>query len=279
MEGEKMKNLSKAGGITFPLRSSLFWYDNVDRKYESTWPLLCDNWDANKRMRCLQKQIEYGCNTLTYFLYHFDDSGCRVSPLIGNPKPEDIAAGNLNWDWTKIAAWWPYFELGNLPGICLIPTLFCGDSRRATNNTAFHRAFIPPVVQSIHPYITGINIASEASKTMSTAQMEAMIEVVIAAWKAANLPRKFVGVHLQWNGRDRLPANADFLMYEFSWHPGEGHKHSVDDVINEAKRIIAASPLPVLFQELTIECETEIAREQSRALVGLPDVYMIPGPT
>jgi hypothetical protein len=229
-------------------------------------------------MRCLQKQIEYGCNTLTYFLYHFDDPECRVSPLIGNPTPEDIAAGNLNWDWTKIAAWWPYFELGSLPGICLVPTLFCGDSRRATNNTTFHKAFIPPVVQSIHPYITGINIASEASKTMNTAQMENMIQVIRDAWTAAQLPQKFVGVHWQWNGRDRLPANADFLMYEFSWHPKDGLQKSVADVVAEAKRIIAASPLPVLFQELTIECETEIARAQSRALRDLQGAYMVAGP-
>lgn len=272
-----MKELKAKAGCPFPLKSALFFYDEVDRKYEATWKLLCRGWDSAKRQRCLQKQIEYGSNFITYYLYHYDDPDCRVSPFVGNPSPADIVAGKMVWDWVEIAKWWPYLELGKLPGVWNVPTLFCGDSREATNNTAFHKAFIPPVVQSIHPYISGLNITSEASKTMSTAQMEAMIDVIRQAWTAAGQEQRFVGVHWQWNGRDRLPANADFLMYEFSWHPGTGLEKSVENVVDEAQRIVKASTLPVLFQEIAIESEATRAREQSRAL-RIPGSYMLPGP-
>ncbi|MFA7212139.1 MAG: hypothetical protein WC110_11910 [Bacteroidales bacterium] len=273
-----MELKSKQAG-EFPLRSSLFWYDNVVNKYESTWPLLSANWDSVKRTRCLQKMIDYNCNFITYFLYHFDDPRCKVSPYVGCPSPADIAGGKAVWDWAKIGDWWKYLTLGTLPGVWCVPTLFCGDSREATNNTAFHRAFIPPVVTALHPYVDGFNIASEASKTMSVAQMEAVIQVIRNAWTAAGQAQKYVIVHWQWNGFDRLPNNADALLYEFSWHPKDGRSKSVAETVAEAKRIIAASRLPVLFHEITIESESKEARAQAQVIRNLPGAFMIPGPT
>lgn len=279
-----MKSLMAKNPNAFPLRSSIFWKDSQGggwegTGYKSTWELFKRNWDIDTRARLISKQMEYNSNFLTFYLYHYDDPNCVINPFVGCPSPAQIATGAVTWDWTEIAKWMPYITLGEDPNIWIVPTILCGDSREATNNTAFHDMFIPPVVRAIHPYIKGINIASEASKTMNVAQMERMIKVVKDSWLLPPVMEpKFVGVHWQWNRRDRLPSNADFLMYEFRFHPKDGDRFSIEEVVDEAKTVIANSPIPVLFTELGIFCEGRRARDQSRALSQLAGCYAIPGP-
>jgi len=260
----------------FPLRSSLFWYDNAERKYESTWGLLCRNWNAAKRARLIQKQIDYNVNFITYYLFHAGDKNCIVNPFVGNPTAKQVVAGQAAWDWAEIEWWMPYLRLGEIPGVWCVPTLFCGDDGATTTNTAFHDIFIPPIVTALHPYIDGINIASEANKTMSVALQERVIRVIKAAWKTAKQPEKFIFTHLQ-GLKSKIPAGA-VLLYQFSWHPKDGTSKSVAEVVSEGKKALAKYPY-TCFQEMTIECETPIARAQAR---GLRDMaggsYMLPGP-
>ena len=259
----------------FPLRSSLFLYDKVEKKYDATWGLLCDNWNAAKRDRVIQKQIEYNCNFITYYLFHAGDPNCVVNPFVGCPTAQQVVEGQCTWDWAKIERWMPFLRLGEIPGVWCVPTLFCGDDGATCNNTTFHDAFIPIIATSLHPYIDGINIASEANKTMSVAMQERVINVIKNAWKAAGQKEKFIFTHLQ--GLNTQVPNGAVVLYQFSWHPKYGTTKSVKDVVREGQQALAKYPY-TLFQEMTIECETLIARQQSKALVKLPGCYMRPGP-
>jgi len=273
-----IKSLANKDTNPFPLRSSLFWKDLTTNEYHSTWELLKRNWDSGKRARLLEKQIEYNCNFLTFYLYHFDDPNCPVNPFVGCPDPKTIAAGKAQWDWGEIAKWMPYLQLGLNPDIWIVPSIFCGDSREATNNTAFHDMFLPTLVQAIHPYIKALNLGSEMSKTMNKAQMERMIWRVKESWKAAGLAEKPVGVHLQCDGEGNLPTpgNADFIMLETSNHPKNYRDPA--DICEEIKKAVAKCPKFVLVTETYIFCEEARAREQTRAIAQVPGVWALPGP-
>jgi len=88
-----------------------------------------------------------------------------------------------------------------------------------------------------------------------------------------------VGVH---NQGTRIACNADFLAYEFSWHPADGDRFSVQDVVDEARRVMAAYPRFVWFQEMNLNPEGGRARAQARALRDMasrdPRIVGLPGP-
>jgi hypothetical protein len=68
-------------------------------------------------------------------------------------------------------------------------------------------------------------------------------------------------------------------MYEHSFHPADGDKQSVQKVVDEAKQVLdLVGPGKVWFQELNLNCESQRAREQSRAIAQLPGVIGLPGP-
>jgi len=277
-----MKNLIAANPNMFPLRSSLFWKDPQGGGkydgYKSTWELLKKNWDTATRERLINKQVQYGSNFLSFFLYHYDDQDCVVNPFVGNPTPAQIATGNIIWDWAEINKWLPFLELGKDPNLWIVPSLFCGDSKGATGNTAFHDMFIPPIAQAIHPLVKAINIGSEMSKTMSKAQMERMISVVKNAWTSAGQTQKPVGVHLQCDKEGNLPvpANADFIMLETSNHPKDYREPS--DICAEIKKVVAKCPVPILVTETYIFCEEQKARNQTKEIAKIPNVWGLPGP-
>ena len=57
---------------------------------------------------------------------------------------------------------------------------------------------------------------------------------------------KPVGVHMaSTNFPQKLPPNADWYGMEFPWGPDEAEKHSIDEGLQEAKRVIDLSPVPV----------------------------------
>lgn len=276
-----MKSLITANPGMFPLRSSLFWHDSQGggwegTGYKATWELLHRGFNQAYRDRLLNKQVEYGCNFLTFYLYHYDDPNCNINPFVGCPGPTAIATGKAIWDWAEINKWLPYLELGKNPDLWIVPTLFCGDSKGATLNTAFHDMFIPPIVQAIHPLVKAINIGSEMSKTINKAQMERMINVVKNSWKAAGQVEKPVGVHLQCDreGNLPIPVNADFIMLQTSNHP----KNFNDNIVTEIEKVVAKCPTFVLVTETYIFCEEARAKKQVRDIASIPNVWCLPGP-
>lgn len=282
---EFSNELKKIKTEEFPLRSSLFWYYLAGTGwqgcgYQTTWALLSRNWQAPIRDKLMNKQLEYNSNMMTFYIYHYDDPNCVVNPCINCPTPSQIATGHAVWDEVEIAKWMPYIELGKIPGIWIIPSLFCGDSYGATNNTAFHDIFIPPVVIGLHPYIKAINIGSEMSKTMNVPQMARMIAVIKNAWASAGLEQRFVLVHLQCDrdGNLPIPPNADGILLETSNHPKDGNNISVTDMCTQVQKAISKCPIPIAVTETNMYCEDAKAREQSGALKQLPGVWCLPGP-
>ena len=264
----------------FPLRSSLFWHDSQSGGdgYKCTWELLSRNLDAPTRDRLLNKQVQYNSNMMTFYLYDFGAPPCIVNPFVGCPDPKTIATGQVTWDEAEIAKWMPYIELGKIPGIWIIPSFFCGDRREATNNTAFHDMFIPPVAQALHPYIKAINLGSEMSKTMNIQQMERMISVIKASWIVAGLAPRFVLVHLQCDREGNLPvpSNADGIMLETSNHPK--NYRDANDLCNEIRKAVAKCPVPILVTETYIFCEEDRSRRNVREIAKIPNAWCLPGP-
>ena len=277
--------LKKIKADEFPLRSSLFWDDPqgggwYNTGYKATWDLLSRNNNAPYRDRLINKQVQYNSNMMTYYLYHYDDPSCVVNPFVGCPDPSRIATGQVSWDDAEVNKWMPFIELGKIPGVWIIPSIFCGDSREATNNTAFHDMFLPPVMQALHPYIRAINLGSEMSKTMNVHQMERMIAVIKNAWIVAGLAPRFVLVHLQCDreGNLPIPSNADGIMLETSNHPKDGCDISVRDMCCQVQKAISKCPIPILVTETNIFCENQRAREQVRGLRNVQGIWCLPGP-
>ena len=76
-----------------------------------------------------------------------------------------------------------------------------------------------------------------------------------------------------------LPRNGDFLMYEYSWHPGIGNNISVQKVVDESNRVLdLLGPGRVWFQEMNWDPESIRARQQAEAIAALPGVVGLPGP-
>ena len=276
----KLENIKKEEPLIFPLRSSLFWKSNMLDGYEgshyaSTWGFFCRAWNAKIRDEAIDKQTQYDSNMMTFYLYHYDDPNCVVNLFKGCPDPKTIASGNFEWDDTEVNKWAPYIVMGADPRIWLIPTLFCGDSKEATNNTKFHEVFLNALLPFLDPYIKAINIASEATKTMSVRQMENLISLCKSI-----LPNKYVGAHIQCNeqGNFLRPGNADFIMLETSNRPKNGNDRSIASFTDEITKAIAKCPAPMMITETNIFCEDPRARAQSRAFSLLNGVYALPGP-
>ena len=219
------------------------------------------------------KQVQYGSKAMTFFIYHAGDPRCPVNPFIGCPNAAQVMAGQNTPDMVELNRWTGLLQPGLAPHVYLVPTMFCGDDGATTNNTAFHEFFLPAALWWLDKYSVAYNIASEANKTMSVIQMQNMIAFMK---KHTNKP---IGVHLQWDRKSNLPGNADFLMYEFSWHPKDGNNYSVQNVITEAAEVMTKSPMPVWFQEMNCYPESVMAKAQSAAILqNFPQCAGLPGP-
>jgi hypothetical protein len=278
------KNLL-AGNSNVMVCSSLFWMDG--KKVESTWDLLAKNKGKGeaRNARMFKKQIAYGCDTMTFICFHSGDPECVINPWKGNPTTQQVMAGRAVIDIEECNRWSRILQdiKTNYPGAKLIPCIFCGDDAASTRNEAFHAAWLPLLVDFLWPYSKAFLIATEASKSMDVRLQERMIARMKAHLqankKAMGYPALPIGVH---NQGFTVAGNADFLAYEFSWHPSEGDGFTSAQVVSEAKDVLKKSPRPIWFQEINMNVEGQRAREQVRALRTLaktePKLIGIPGP-
>ena len=258
----------------FPLRASLFWMDG--KRVRSTWDYLARD-KKHLVNKLVQKQTEYRSNCMTFLLFNMvDPNESPVNPFVGCPTAKQVMAGRNQVDWPEVERWRGLVDVGRVPGIYLIPCLFCGDDRGTTRNEAFHDYFLPAAVQFFRPYSRAFIISIEASKSMDVALQTRMIRRVKAAMPFDPCP---VGVH---NQGVRISPEADFLAYEFSWHPGDGDRQSVQAVVDEARRVMTQYPKWVWFQEMNLNPEGGRARAQARALRDMasrdPRIVGLPGP-
>lgn len=280
---QTLLTMPKVSGTNIIARSSLFWMDG--NKIESTWDYLARNKGGARNTRMVNKQIKYKCNTMTFIIFHASDPDCNCNPFVGSPNAAQIMAGQNAADLAEVARWSSLLEAGRDPNVILIPCLFCGDDVATTQNTRFTDWFAPLVVQWLHPYSKGFLIATEASKSNPGGKIEnvqwqeRLITKMREGMSSAGLSVLPIGVH---NQGTKIAGNADFLAYEFSWHPSVGHDIPVSTVVAEARDTLRKSPCPVWFQEITMNVESSRALEQVRALIELGKTEQkligIPGP-
>jgi len=269
---EKFKQSFKAS--EFPLRQSLFWSN--EGQLDSTWGWLSRNF-IPKTEKMYGKLADYGVNTMTFAVYA-PGGETPVNLWKNDASPNMIHAG-AEVDEAEVARWQGMLELGKVPGINLIPTLFFGDDPGITQNKAFLNWFIPAATRFLLPYSRAIILVCEGEKTMS---VHDMAEGILLSKRSMLLSDKQipVGVHLSsGNVPALLPSEADFYACEFPWHPvTQAESVSIEDCLKEAKRVIACSPVPVLFIEDDAYCESPRARGLSRELAKLDGCYCLPGP-
>jgi len=244
---------------------------------DSTWSWLSRNFTGNAE-KMYGKLADYGVNTMTFAIYS-PGGDFPVNPWKNDASPAEIMKG-AEVDEVELARWRGLLELGKLPGVNLIPTIFFGDDPGITQNKAFLNYFLPPITQFLLPYSRAIILVCEGEKSMS---VHDMADGVILIKKAMAFSEKQipVGVHLSsGNVPAMLPSEADFYAMEFPWHPvTQAESVSIEDCLKEAKRVIACSPVPVLFIEDDAYCESPRARGLSRELAKLDGCYCLPGPT
>lgn len=276
--------------VKFPIPASLFWKDSTSGQYETTWRVLSEqfmNHGVNDRLAT--KQIEYGSHMYTFIVYHAGDPECICNPWMGNPNAAQVVSAYQSFNpiplnEAKWNQWKTILKLGEEPNTYFVPTALCGDDRASTTNVAFLNYYLPAFIIGLYPYVAAYNLSTEASKTMSVPLMEQALAIMNNAFIMDGKTPKPLCVHLQWDRRSALPAGMNVLMYEFSWHPKYGKDKSVDEVVAEARDVLAHLPpgVSVWFQEMTIECELDIARRQAQAIRDLaasdPRIVGLPGP-
>jgi hypothetical protein len=267
-----MQNLIKNSPGMFPLRASLF-YKRPNGQPGSTWDYLARD-AKNQTKEVIDAQIRYNSNAMTCLIFNMVDPNCHpVNPFIGCPTAAQVVAGQNMIDMTEIVRWHNLLNWGKDPNLWFIPTLFCGDDSATTRNTAFHEYFLPGAIPWLDNYADAYNICIEAGKSMDIQRQANMIDLV------RRYTQKPIGVHNQgWN----IAPNADFLIYEFSWHPAQGDNHSVAEVVAEARKVLDHYPKFVWFQEVNLNPEGQRAKEQARAIRELaysnPRIIGLPGP-
>jgi len=264
-KGGDMSEMKATTGETFPKKSCLFV--PIDGKVDSTWRYLSEKLSEDKRQKMIAQQVAWGMDTMIFLTYG-RGGDCDINPFVQTYGP-DV-------DWPKVARWMQRLEPGK-HGANLIPCLFCDDDPETARNIAFHDYYVPAACVALGPYSRAICIGLEMNEQFSVAAMEHIIAV------CKHYTDKPIGVHLQYRPGMALPKGLDFLIYEFSFHPKDGDKKSVSDIIMEAKTVLAACSLPIWFQEMNMNPEGQRAREQSRALLELsktePRIVGLPGPT
>jgi len=249
----------------FPLHSSLFW--DCNGKVDSTWGYLARNNGDSWRHQLVRWHETNNLNTMIFLTYNRDPN-CHVNPFIQTYGP--------NVDWAEAAKWLNRLEPGK-HGANLIPCLFCDDDPGTARNVAFQNYYVPAACVALGPYSRAICLGLEMTEQFSNESIERIAAI------CRNYTDKPLGIHLQYRPGMALPEGLDFLIYEFSFHPKDGDKKSVSDIIMEAKSVLAACSLPIWFQEMNMNPSGQIAREQSRALLELsktePRIVGLPGPT
>jgi len=243
----------------FPLRSSLFWDNNG--KVDSTWRYLARNCSDADRQRMIAWQEAHGMNTMI-FLTYARGSDCIVNPFKQTYGP-DV-------DWAEAARWLRLLEPGK-SGANLVPCLFCDDDPETARNYNFQNYYVPAACVAFSPYSRAICLGLEMTEQFSNAAIERIIGI------CRHYTDKPLLMHAQWNMSTPLPAGLDGLIYEHPWHPGEGEKHSADEVASIGAQVIAKAGIPVGFNEYNLTPWTSRGTEQTRALSKLP-CFLIGGP-
>lgn len=279
-----MNNLTGFSEKEIPLGQSLFWM--LDNEPQSTWPWLSRNWTNEKRQKMYGKLETYKqwsgtpSWTAVFLIYHMADPECVCNPFLGCPTAQQVvASGGGRPDDGELSKWQHLLSLGQVPGVNLIPCLYCGDDKATLRNGQFISFFTPLATQFLAPYSKAICICSEPPKNASREWQEWVIGMVKSTLVMIGRSDMPVVTHLQGEQIiTQLPRNADAVLYQFNTNPVNAHLRNIEDVEDEGRWALSTCPIPLCFFELAIQAERPNVREMSRRLKAIPGCLMLPGP-
>lgn len=249
------------------VRNCLFFPDSHG-EIQDTWSLFADDANDAYRNRAVAWAASQGLDTLVMVLNHERKTSMFQKQYMG---PLDMNKVNMALQFITSKA---------KEGWKIVPAWFDGPETNPKygpilNQWDKHEAFIQAACNSLNPYVAGYLIGCETNRYFSTEQVEQLV-----AWTKKYSNGKPVGTHMCWKPNEyRLPANLDFLAYEFSWHPEKGDDTSAAECVREIQDRIAHAPgLPFWASEYNLNPSGSRIKEQSRALVNVNGVYGIGGP-
>jgi len=283
----EMMSVFKDSANGLPVPASLFYRDPDGLNgIGSTWNMLRRNNIGTRQIDTLfKKQGEYGSRGLTFLVYHASDPECVCNPFLGKPSASEIlarlAAWNPGYDDAELNRWKGILLAGKQPGVCLVPSIFCGDDTATMRNVEFCNWFLPQAVFGLYEYSVGFNLGSEVGKSLGKSDMRQRVLTMKWTFDIMHLAPKPIFIHNQgWD----IPEEADGLFYELSYNPNDGKDHDVDFVMDEIKDVLRKLPVHQMLGivEMDIDPETELAKDKTRKIVELaksePRIVWLPGP-
>lgn len=156
------------------------------------------------------------------------------------------------------------------------PTWFCDDRSIYSLSMDIHERAISLVVPQLSPYCVAWTIGLEDTEYLPDLATRNAFSALFRKYA----PGCAVLAHRQWDGTSPL-GDINGLLYEFPFDPGEGDKHSPEEVRDIGARIIANANQQgkfVIFSEINTHVEGAISRQQQQLLYRLPGCVGIGGP-
>jgi hypothetical protein len=242
-------SLRFASSTQFPLRTCLFF--PYQGEIHGTWDFFARNRGDNYRNATAAWLTANGMDTIIFLAHNEDPTG--PTSMFKNGYAGDV-------DYAQLAIMERWLQIGHAAGAKMIPTLFCDGDGTAAKGFTKHKRYFDLAIPFLSKYCAAISIGLESSECFSTKEMELLIA------HAKTLTKLPIGTHMQWDCVTPLPRGLDFLLYEHSWHPALGNSKSVNEVVNEASRVINAAKIPVGFVEYNLDPTGDPIKQQSIGL-------------
>jgi len=218
------------GRVCMPLA-----YIKLDGTAGLTWDYL-NKWpDDRRQMRAYIKSVTLPGETpaVTFLLSPPNEAGWIFKPWPQIHEPNLDTARELIKELTD-------------DGIAVFPTLYTDDKapwwydiRKVSCWARVHEV----MGKHVNGYILSIETNEQANDV-------GQLQDCIAAMETAMPGVEYYGVHLQWNGKshksnyrwlggDSTPFNANLVLAECSWHPGNGDKQGFEKMKAEVQAMIA----------------------------------------
>jgi len=235
------------------LKTCLFF--EMDGNIPCSWSFFARNMDERYRDTCMNSIVRGGGNSMIFLLSN-GDPGAPVNFFEEEWGGHlDVAQVNVLLSWTR-----KVWALGG----AMIPCLFCDETDSAHIRNAWddHDRAIGALVTLLRPYVPAFCIGLESSEYFNRDQHDRLANII-----RHYAPDRYVVTHLQKLPAGGMPA-LDGILYEHSWHPGQGDDHSPAEVVEETRRVARDWGKLIWPVEYNTNVRGSMIREQSRALIS-----------
>jgi len=239
--------------LPLPLKTCLFF--KMDGQTPCSWSFFARNMNDRYRNTCSNSIVAGGGNSIIYLLSN-GDPNAPVSFF------EDRWGGHLDMGQINMLMAWTRKIWAS--GGAAIPCFFCDehDSAHIRNDWSAHDRAIGALVTLLRPYVPAFCIGLESSEYFNEDQHNRLAAII-----RHYAPDRYVVTHLQKLPAGGMPA-VDAILYEHSWHPGEGDRHSPEEVVSEVQDKQAAWKKPFWPVEYNTNVEGRPIIKQSNALIA-----------